>query len=165
MHQMSGCRGLSLPVGAAGVGDAHGLLLCSVLCSTEQNGIGTTGGDGAELPHPLSSQCLAVSLLPELPHGAAPESSNGIRGLLAWSSHPNPAGRGKVRLGQKALTAHAWLWLTDPCAGSRDGAPEPSVLLHGWSQPALRHEVLNCGAGHRAWERALAWLRWAAGDG
>lgn len=47
---------------------------------------------------------------------------NRIRGLLAWSSHPNPAGRGKVRLGQKASAIRVWPWPTDPCTGGRDGA-------------------------------------------
>lgn len=124
---------------------------------------------------------LQQGRFPELPNRAAPGSGNRIRGLLVWSSRPNPAGRGKVRLGQKALAVRAWLWPADLCAGGGDVAPaaDPSLLPRGWSQPPARS--LRCGgcppgrwhvlprrghkrAEHRAWERcaALARLRWAS---
>lgn len=78
---------------------------------------------------------LQQGWFPELPDGAALRSDNRIRGLLAWSSHPNPAGRGKVRLGQKALAVRAWSCPADLCAGGGEGAPaaDPSLLPRGWS--------------------------------
>lgn len=70
---------------------------------------------------------------------------NRIRGLLAWSSHPNPAGRGKVRLGQKAAASRVWPWPADPCAGSGDGAAATDPRCHQAGGHS-HHRVPACAA-------------------
>lgn len=70
---------------------------------------------------------------------------NRIRGLLAWSSHPNPAGRGKVRLGQKAAASRVWPWPADPCAGSGDGAAATDPRCHHAGGHS-HHRVPSCAA-------------------
>lgn len=113
-------------------------------------------------------RALQRGRFPGLPDGAALGSGNRIRGLLAWSSHPNPAGRGKVRLGQKALAVRARSRPADLCAGSGDGAPaaDPSLLPCGWSRPpagSLRRGGCLPGRWHvlprRGPEHAGRWAR------
>lgn len=98
---------------------------------------------------------------------------NGIRGLLARSSHPNPAGRRKVRLGQKALAVRAWPWpLTSAQVAGLGQQPETPRCCHAgghshWPTPwTLLGTLLPHGdpnhVGTGRGSAALARLCWAS---
>lgn len=142
-------------------------------CS-EQSGFRETGGDGAEQDGGSTGCCCLTRCCPGAEAGSqgCTRIPNGIKGLLAQSSHPNPAGRRKVRLGQKALAVRAWPWpLTSvQVVGPGQQPPSPHCCHVGghshWPAPwTLLGTPVPHGDPSHAHGRgsmALARLRWAS---
>lgn len=89
---------------------------------------------------------------------------NGIKGLLAWSSHPNPAGRPKVSLGQKALAVRAWPWPLTSVQLLGPGQQPQSP--HCWVVTATGQPLDTAGDTAATWGPQPCWhWMWECGAG
>lgn len=169
---MGGCGGLN-PARGCGC-------LCASCCPcipghcaqcSEQSGFRKTSGDRVGW---WQHRVLQAAASPAASPGPRPVPRatrqgctgipNGIKSLLARSSHPNPSGRLKVSLGQKALAVHAWPWpLTSVQAvgpGQQPQSPHCWVVTATgqpldtagdtaatWGPQPCQHWMWECGVG------------------